>query len=66
MKPSDLIRLYKDIEQLKNITRHSWTSKGRKESVAEHCFSSACLADRNNISHTSGFVQRNSGPQRET
>lgn len=26
------------MEQLKNNTRHSWTSSGRRESVAEHCW----------------------------
>ncbi len=31
-------------EQLKNNTRHSWTSSGRHESVAEHSWRLALLA----------------------
>lgn len=31
-------------ENLKDNTRHSWTSKGRRESVAEHCFSLCIFA----------------------
>jgi len=38
MKPQELIRLMKIVENLKNNTRHSWTSTGRHESVAEHSF----------------------------
>ena len=38
MKPQELIRLMKIAENLKNNTRHSWTSAGRHESVAEHSF----------------------------
>lgn len=38
MKPQELIRLMKIAENLKNNTRHSWTSSGRHESVAEHSF----------------------------
>ncbi len=38
MKPEKLIEIMHDIEQLKNNTRHSWTSSGRHESVAEHSF----------------------------
>lgn len=38
MKPQELLRLMKIAENLKNNTRHSWTSTGRHESVAEHSF----------------------------
>ena len=31
-------------EQLKNNTRHSWTSSGRRESVAEHSWRLALMA----------------------
>lgn len=31
-------------EQLKNNTRHSWTSAGRRESVAEHCWRLTIMA----------------------
>lgn len=31
-------------EQLKIHTRHSWTSSGRRESVAEHCWRAALMA----------------------
>lgn len=49
MKPQELIQLMKIAENLKNNTRHSWTSKGRHESVAEHsyrlCFMALFLKD---------------------
>lgn len=38
MKPQELLRLMEIAENLKNNTRHSWTSTGRHESVAEHSF----------------------------
>lgn len=38
MKPRELIKLMQTAENLKNNTRHSWTSSGRHESVAEHSF----------------------------
>lgn len=44
MKPRELIRLMTLAEQLKNNTRHSWTSSGRRESVAEHSWRLALLA----------------------
>ena len=47
MKPQELIQLMKIAENLKNNTRHSWTSKGRH--VAEHsyrlCFMALFLKD---------------------
>ena len=49
MKPQELIRLMKIAENLKNNPRHSWTSTGRHESVAEHsfrlCFTALFLKD---------------------
>ena len=39
-----LIDLMKVAENLKNHTRHSWTSSGRHESVAEHSWRLALLA----------------------
>lgn len=31
-------------EKLKNNTRHSWLSSGRRESVAEHCYRLTLMA----------------------
>ncbi len=39
-----LLDLMKTAENLKNNTRHSWTSSGRHESVAEHSWRLALLA----------------------
>lgn len=36
MEPAKLIEIMELAENLKNATRHSWTSEGRHESVAEH------------------------------
>ena len=44
MNITDLINTLHTIEKLKNITRHSYTSNGRHESVAEHCFRLALMA----------------------
>ncbi len=44
MKPEDLIKIMDQAEGLKNFTRHSWTSTGRKESVAEHCWRLTLMA----------------------
>lgn len=44
MKPCDLIAFCAMIEKLKCNTRHSWTSTGRRESVAEHSWRLAVLA----------------------
>lgn len=44
MKPRDYIDFLNKIEKLKCNTRHSWTSSGRKESIAEHSFRLAVMA----------------------
>lgn len=44
MKPCDLIAFCAMIEKLKCNTRHSWTTSGRRESVAEHSWRLAVLA----------------------
>ena len=44
MQVRSLINLMKTAEHLKNNTRHSWTSTGRHESVAEHSWRLALLA----------------------
>lgn len=44
MDPRQLITLMAVIEKLKCNTRHSWTSTGRHESVAEHCWRLTVLA----------------------
>lgn len=44
MKPAQLIEFLGVIEKLKCNTRHSWTSSGRRESVAEHTWRLAVLA----------------------
>ena len=44
MKPQQLIEFMGVIEKLKCNTRHSWTSSGRRESVAEHSWRLAVLA----------------------
>lgn len=44
MKPETLIEVMKTVNQLKDTTRHSWTKKGRHESVAEHTYSLTCMA----------------------
>lgn len=44
MKPKDLISFLNVIEKLKCNTRHSWTSTGRQESVAEHSWRLAVTA----------------------
>lgn len=44
MEPRTLIEFMGVIEKLKCNTRHSWTSSGRHESVAEHCWRLAVLA----------------------
>ena len=40
-----LFSILSTAEKLKCSVRHSWTSTGRQESVAEHCFRLALLAD---------------------
>ena len=44
MKQRDLITFLGKIEKLKCNTRHSWTSSGRRESVAEHSWRLAVMA----------------------
>ncbi len=44
MKHEDLLNVLHIAEKLKNVTRHSYTSGGRRESVAEHTFRTALLA----------------------
>lgn len=44
MQPEKLIKLMAIMERMKDNTRHSWTSKGRHESVAEHSWRAALLA----------------------
>ncbi len=44
MQPRKLIEFLNIIEQLKCRTRHSWTSSGRRESVAEHSWRLAVMA----------------------
>ena len=42
MQPRELLDVLKVAERLKDTTRHCYTSRGRHESVAEHCWM-ACL-----------------------
>lgn len=44
MKPNELIEILNLAENLKNYTRHSYTSSGRKESVAEHSWRLSLMA----------------------
>ena len=44
MKPTELMRIMHTVEKLKDTTRHSYTSRGRHESVAEHTFRLALMA----------------------
>lgn len=44
MEIKELIRFIGVIEKLKCVPRHSWTSSGRRESVAEHSFMLAVMA----------------------
>ena len=44
MQPRKLIEFLNVIEKLKCNTRHSWTSSGRHESVAEHSWRLAVMA----------------------
>ena len=39
-----ILKLLGEVENLKNELRHSWTSQGRQESVAEHVFRAIFLA----------------------
>lgn len=44
LAPSEFIRFLDIIEKMKCNTRHSWTSSGRHESVAEHSFRLSVMA----------------------
>ena len=44
MNPRTLIEIMAVAERLKDTTRHCYTSGGRRESVAEHCWRAALLA----------------------
>ena len=44
MKPEKVIEFLKITEKLKCNTRHSWTSTGRRESVAEHSWRLSLMA----------------------
>lgn len=44
MEINTLLETLKLAENLKNNTRHSWTSSGRQESVAEHSWSLSLMA----------------------
>ena len=44
MEPRKLLDILVTTERLKNVTRHCYTSNGRHESVAEHCWMSAMMA----------------------
>lgn len=44
MNPRNFIEIIRVAENLKNNTRHSWTSTGRHESVAEHSWRMAIMA----------------------
>ena len=45
MKPEKLIEVLSVAERLKDAVRHSYTSGGRRESVAEHSWSLTLMAD---------------------
>ncbi len=44
MRPRELLDLLAVAERLKDTTRHCYTSRGRHESVAEHCWQAALIA----------------------
>ena len=44
MKPRELLDILTVAERLKDATRHCYTSKGRHESVAEHCWMMCLMA----------------------
>lgn len=44
MKPEKLLEIMSVAERLKDATRHCYTSKGRHESVAEHCWMMTLMA----------------------
>lgn len=44
MKPRELLDILAVAERLKDVTRHCYTSGGRHESVAEHCWMTSLMA----------------------
>ncbi len=44
MKPEKLLEILTVTEKLKDATRHCYTSEGRHESVAEHCWMATIMA----------------------
>lgn len=44
MKPRELLDILVVAERLKDVTRHCYTSGGRHESVAEHCWMTSLMA----------------------
>ena len=44
MKPVELLEILHTAERLKDVTRHSYTSGGRHESVAEHSWRITLMA----------------------
>ena len=44
MEPRKLLDILSVTEKLKNVTRHCYTSAGRRESVAEHSWMAAMMA----------------------
>ncbi len=44
MKPEKLLEILTVTERLKDATRHCYTSRGRHESVAEHCWMMTAMA----------------------
>ena len=44
MKPRELLDILTIAERLKDVTRHCYSSKGRHESVAEHCWMMTLMA----------------------
>ena len=44
MNPRELLEIMTLAERLKDTTRHCYTSKGRHESVAEHCWMMTLMA----------------------
>ncbi len=44
MEAAEFLKIMHTIEHLKDTTRHSWTSGGRRESVAEHSWRLAMMA----------------------
>ena len=44
MKPRELLDILAIAERLKDVTRHCYSSKGRHESVAEHCWMMTLMA----------------------